>query len=183
MELPAFCDNCGTAFGSGFSVSGSAMAVTLEGNKAGPCPACGGIGSIPDGIFDFIEGAVRVLAGPQRTVDELRTLALILEDARAGAITQEEAISRVEENVPGLRRIIGALVPNTWPRIGVLATIIGILIVMLTQSEPSTTFNTNVDVTIESHMSEERIAEIAEEVFDRLVQPEEPKVEEVLEEP
>lgn len=177
MRIPAFCDDCGTAFPSPFNVSGRVMALTLEGNKVGPCPACGGMGSIPDGTFDFIDGAVRVLASPQRTIDDLRTLALVLEDARTGTITQEETISHIRDTVPGLTNLVLGLVPNsqnTLQWIATLAAVIGTVIafkVMLNPSDSPTTINTDIDVTVERELTEEQLSEILETIFDRLVQP------------
>lgn len=184
MRIPAFCDDCGTAFRSPFNVSGRVMALTLEGNKVGPCPACGGLGSIPDGTFDFIDGAVRILARPQRTVDDLRTLALILEDAKIGAITQEESISRITESVPDLTNPVLGLLPNSQkmlPWIATLAAVISTVIafkVMLNPSESPTTINTDINVTVEKELTEEQLSEIIEKIFDRLVEPEEPEAEE-----
>src|SRR5690606_2909480 len=38
-EMPAFCDNCGAIFGSGF-VFENCRNVTLSENRVGPCPNC-----------------------------------------------------------------------------------------------------------------------------------------------
>lgn len=140
------------------------------------------MGHIPDGTFGFIDGAVKILAAPQRTVDELRTLALILEDARAGRINQKETIEQIEETVPGLQQVVAALLPNTknalvW--IGTLATVIAVLIALLTlfRNEPSqitVTHNTDIDISIERGLSDAELQEIIEKVYEQIFQADEP---------
>ncbi|WP_237772620.1 hypothetical protein, partial [Vibrio parahaemolyticus] len=44
-HLMAVCDNCGNEFPSGFFIEGCSN-VTFTGNKSGPCPNCGGMGSV-----------------------------------------------------------------------------------------------------------------------------------------
>ena len=108
----------------------SGITITLEGNTAGPCPKCGARGHIPNGTFNSTDGAVRVLAAPQRTMNQLRTLALILEDARAGRIDPQEAIGPIEETVPtlsALRRPAGIAASQL---IGTLAVLISTIIAM-----------------------------------------------------
>lgn len=189
MRIPAFCDSCGTAFPSPISVTNRVMALRLEGNKVSPCPKCNGEGSIPDGLFDFIDGAVRVLAGPQRAVDNLRTVALILEDARGGLISPEQALNRIEEIIPELPKALGTLLSNakgTLPWITALAAVVSTIIMIVTllnPDNPSTTINNNISVTNnnmtvtnEIHLSERDINEIVGKVLDGLAQPEDPIV-------
>ena len=49
MRAPAVCDTCGTIFPSPFNIL--AENVGLFNMGTGPCPECGGSGSIPDGIY------------------------------------------------------------------------------------------------------------------------------------
>lgn len=44
-HLQAVCDDCGTEFPSGFFIEGCSNA-SFIGNKSGPCPNCGGMGSV-----------------------------------------------------------------------------------------------------------------------------------------
>jgi hypothetical protein len=48
-------------FPSGIEVK-NARNITMVGNTAGPCPVCGGIGEIPDGVYDFVGDTIRVVA-------------------------------------------------------------------------------------------------------------------------
>ena len=55
IAIPAECENpdCGIVWASrgGFNV-GSGGASTMLGCKVGPCPGCGGLGLIPDGVYE-----------------------------------------------------------------------------------------------------------------------------------
>lgn len=81
LDIPAFCDTCGTAFKSGFFAE-NVINLTLQGNKAGPCPKCGGMGSIPDGTFNVLGNAIEIITAPERTIEQLKKLADILSIAK-----------------------------------------------------------------------------------------------------
>lgn len=61
VMLPAICDNCGTIFASGFNFA-SVRNISMRGNKSGPCPKCGEMGSIPDGVYDVVDNVINVTA-------------------------------------------------------------------------------------------------------------------------
>lgn len=61
VMLPAICDNCGTIFASGFDFA-SVRNISMRGNKSGPCPKCGEMGSIPDGVYDVVDNVINVTA-------------------------------------------------------------------------------------------------------------------------
>jgi hypothetical protein len=48
--LPAICDQCSTLFNSGFMAENSRN-ITIEDFTTGPCPHCGGMGHVPDGVL------------------------------------------------------------------------------------------------------------------------------------
>src|SRR5450830_1236996 len=99
--LPAFCDTCGTVFGSGV-VADTATNTTFSGNRSGPCPKCGGMGHIPDGVFNFIGNTIEILRVPARTVAELTHLAKILREAQEKSQTKGEVSARIERELPSL---------------------------------------------------------------------------------
>lgn len=69
-HMPAICDTCGTIFNSGLYIE-NAKKVTLSGNMAGPCPSCNNMGHIPDGIYNFVENALKFIT-PEKTIQELK---------------------------------------------------------------------------------------------------------------
>jgi hypothetical protein len=109
--IPAFCDKCGTAFPSGFSVE-NAKHLTLSGNKVGPCPRCGGMGSVPDGVFNIVDGAIEVLLAPTITIERLGRLALLIQDARAKNMTAQQIGEQIAEDAPELSGLT-ELLPRT----------------------------------------------------------------------
>jgi hypothetical protein len=57
-QLPALCDRCGTIFPSGYELRG--VRAYMVGNKSGPCPNCGGMGSVPDAFYEVFDETIRV---------------------------------------------------------------------------------------------------------------------------
>src|SRR5258708_4753911 len=129
-HIPAICDRCGTMFPSGF-VFENARNVTLSGNRSGPCPSCGGMGHVPVCVYDFVDGAIALLQGPERTVSELQRLASLLRAAKAHGATADEVKSAIREQVSGIQGV-GDLLPKTpsdlYAFITVLLTIIGLVL-------------------------------------------------------
>ena len=102
-NLPAFCDSCDTIFPSGFFFD-HASNVTLSGNKAGPCPKCKAMGSIPDGVFNFVGGVIEVLSAPQITIDRLRRLASLIEELKKDPTAK--ALQKLQDAAPELKETL-----------------------------------------------------------------------------
>lgn len=60
VNIPAFCDTFGAAFPSGYAFE-NCRNVHLSGNKSEPCSRCGGMGSVPYGVFNFTENVIEIL--------------------------------------------------------------------------------------------------------------------------
>lgn len=144
MDVPAFCDTCGAIFRSGFFVD-NATNITFAGNRAGPCPVCGGMGHIPDGVFDFVGNTIEVLSAPKRTVDELSRLAKILRKARENQQTPEQVAETLRKEAPELSHLADVLPKTRVELYSFLALIVAIL-TLLTQGEQDGT-TTNISVT------------------------------------
>ena len=71
--LPAICQTCGTIFRSGNSFENSTN-ITRSGNLSGPCPQCGRMGRIPDGLFSFIGEAAEAIESSDITTSRLQEL-------------------------------------------------------------------------------------------------------------
>ena len=109
--VPAFCNTCGTAFNSGFFIENSTN-VSFAGNTSGPCPKCGGMGHIPDGIFNFIGETIEILSAPERTINELLSLAKIIKKARTNAESKDQVEKRIKKELPGLSLLAKILPEN-----------------------------------------------------------------------
>lgn len=143
--VPAFCDTCGTAFNSGILVENS-MNISFAGNMSGPCPSCGGMGHVPDGVFNFIGNTIEILSAPGRTVSELLGFAEILKDARARGESKEQVVTRIEKSFPSLS-YLAKLLPTTKSELyGFLGVIIAVA-ALCTRSPDKPPSQTFVNVT------------------------------------
>jgi hypothetical protein len=95
--LPAVCSSCGAMFASGYYLSGTSTHV--EGNLV-QCPICGGIGRVPDGLYNLRDGLIELLSGPSQTIADLKRFAALLEEARAKRIPPEEVAAKVARELP-----------------------------------------------------------------------------------
>ncbi len=88
--------------------------VTFVGSGAGPCPKCGGMGHIPDGVYRFVGDTIELLQAPERTVSELQRLTQVLRTANQRGADLQEVRSTVEREFPGWgERLSKLLVPRT----------------------------------------------------------------------
>jgi hypothetical protein len=129
-EMPAFCDNCGTVFGSGF-VFEYCRNVTLSANQVGPCPNCGGMGHVPDGVYDITGNTIRLLQGSIKTVQKLQQLSAVLFEAQKQNLSKEQVQANIQETLPELHDFASVL-PQTrselYGFIGIILTAIGLMI-------------------------------------------------------
>jgi len=111
IQIPAFCDSCGAAFPSGIVVDNCSN-IHLSGNKAGPCPRCGGMGSVIDGVFNVTGNIIEILSAPTRTIDQLQKLAGIIKSAAAEKKSSEEIAKDIKNEVPELSAVAGYIPTN-----------------------------------------------------------------------
>jgi hypothetical protein len=145
VQMPAVCLTCGTIFPSGLVVQN--YVVQLEGNVAGPCPQCGGTGHIPDGLFEFVGSTIRVLAAPEQSVDALRRLQVIIEDARRKRTSPQQVAEAVEKQSPALGALIQQrVIPRNPTEFYAFLTflIMAITLVLSLKQQPQEI--TNIDV-------------------------------------
>jgi hypothetical protein len=143
--VPAFCDNCGTAFNSGFFCDNSTD-VTFSNILCGPCPRCGGKGHVPDGVFNFIGNTIEILSAPERTVSELLGLARILREARDKRESKEHVAARIEKELPSLSRLAKLIAETKSEFYSFLAVVIA-AVTLYTQSGDKPPSQTVVNVT------------------------------------
>lgn len=128
--MPAVCDSCGTIFPSGFEVE-NAYHTTFSNCGSGPCPTCGSMGHIPDGVYNFIGNTIELLSGPSRTRSELHRLATILRQAREQKASLDQVGERIRREVPELSSLKD-LLPKTrseiYSFIAIIIAIIGLIL-------------------------------------------------------
>jgi hypothetical protein len=148
MSLPAVCGTCGTIFPSGFAIAGGPH--YFSNTLAGPCPGCGGMGRVPDGVFDSnrpdliavlkamadlgsihnLERMVGLLAAASK--DDLLAIrqALAIDTPGRSADQVAQDIQRAAPDLPGAAALIrnrdNRLELATW--LTLLVTIISLLI-------------------------------------------------------
>lgn len=141
--IPAFCDTCGTAFNFGIFAENST--INFSGNKAGPCPRCGGIGHVPDGFFNFIGRTIEILSAPERTIRELQGLEKIFTEARSKGENNEQVVARVEKELPSLSSLANLLPANKAELYAFLGVVIA-TIALFTQSPNTPPSQTIVNI-------------------------------------
>lgn len=135
-DVPAFCDTCGTAFPSGFFAENSSF--SLSNFVAGPCPNCGGMGHVPDGLYNIVGNSIKVLANSKRSSSELLRIAERLRAAKQRNATPDEMSATLKEELPELSSIADTI-PKTraelYAFITVILTIIGMIVTSLSSKE------------------------------------------------
>jgi flagellar biosynthesis regulator FlaF len=124
--FPAICDSCGTIFSSG--AAGNATMINC---KAGPCPACGGIGSVPDGTYQTTGNVIRLFATSQRSRQQLQAIVAAVNRAREESQNAAAAIEQLKFSAPELSSIADTL-PKTrnelYAFLTLILTALGVLI-------------------------------------------------------
>ena len=154
-EMPAFCQNCGAIFSSGM-VFDNCTNLKLSGNIV-QCPRCGGIGKVPDGVFDIVGDVINVLSATKNTINNLNKLNNILKNAKKLNYSHEEIKSKIEEDLPELSSLSDVL-PKTrtelYAFVALILTTIGLAIAYLSSSS-------------NNQISELKIKEITEQAIEK----------------
>ncbi|MDO6501213.1 SEC-C metal-binding domain-containing protein [Photobacterium sanguinicancri] len=155
--IPAFCDTCGTAFPSGFFME-NCTDISLRGCKSGPCPKCGGQGSVPDGVFNVIGNVIEILDAPRKTIEQLTKYSKVLHEARANNLSREEVKAKIDKEVPELSGISSYL-PKTrtelYAFLTLLLTFFATVSPLLKDSKESPDINLIINNTVEQVISQQ----------------------------
>ena len=117
--ISAFCENasCGSVFfsNSAFHI-GPGATVNMIGNKIGPCPLCGSLGNVPDGIYTAFEQRltnptqVAAIQKVMRIISEHTILKSSPQNLRSSLIKEVPALSKwLPNNFKELMQFITAL--------------------------------------------------------------------------
>jgi hypothetical protein len=135
--VPAICDSCGVTWGAEGVISGTgATNIQITGNKVGPCPNCGGMGSIPDGVYDLQDDTLKVVRAAGTTPENLQSLIDLLEGLRDGEASSAEVIETVEREAPDLAPVVRKGLASSDP-IKLIALLVAILSLYLQASAPA----------------------------------------------
>lgn len=132
MRVPAICDQCGSIFPSTFEVD-NAINISFSGCGSGPCPACGGMGHIPDGLYNFINNTIELVSGPRRTVSDLERLAKLLREARNHKRSYEEVSKSITSEIPEFSSFKDLLPKTRSELYAFIAIILTIITIALSQ--------------------------------------------------
>jgi len=100
--LPALCENCGAVFVPKAIEIRDRMQVSIS-NVGVNCPHCGGNARIPDGLYQAMGEAIRIVATSARSAESLRRLQRVLENAQRTRPRVEDLEREIAEIAPELR--------------------------------------------------------------------------------
>lgn len=140
--VPAFCDNCGTPFPSGFRFENS-FHISLSGVMSSPCPKCGGIGHVPDGLFNFVGNTIEILSAPGRTHAEYERLVSIVREGKSQKLEKDEISKKIKSEIPAFGALVDILPSNKNELYGFLAVLLAVL-ALLKPSDPPQPASVNI---------------------------------------
>ena len=105
----AFCENasCGAVFGVPNLVGGSGSATLhMTEIRVGTCPVCGGLGRVPDGVYDYTNNVVQFIRGPKQSLSALQKIEKLLRDAGRVGASREQIVDQVRRISPDTAKAI-----------------------------------------------------------------------------
>jgi hypothetical protein len=110
--LPMICGNCNAVFPSSFVIEGEARDIRLSNVSVGPpCPVCGSMGWIPDGLFESVDGVVLALEAPGGA-EGLEQLEALLEQWQREPPSPAEAVETLRAQAPPLAAFLERYAPT-----------------------------------------------------------------------
>lgn len=127
VTIPAVCSNCGALFYAPNLVGGSGK-VEFRNSRLGPCPVCGGVGDIIDGVYDAATNTARLLISSATKPHQLKKLEEIFLAAQRQELSREQIQEKVTKEIPELQSLRDWL-PTTRNE---LYAFIGIILALIT---------------------------------------------------
>ena len=127
VTIPAVCSSCGTLFYAPNLVGGSGT-VEFRNSRLGPCPVCGGVGDIIDGIYNAATNTAGLLISAATKPHQLKKLHEILLYAQRQQLSREEIQETVKNELPELQSLRDWL-PTTRNE---LYNFVGIILALIT---------------------------------------------------
>jgi hypothetical protein len=133
--VPGICDECGSVFGAEALTGAEGRNIKLGGARVGPCPSCGGAGSVPEGVYDLVMDTLHVVEMAAIEKVAFDAVIEVLEGRANGEVSDEEVIERAQEKVPGLvptiKDYLSRSDPASW-----LALLISVLMLLQAPAAP-----------------------------------------------
>ncbi|MDB4076587.1 SEC-C metal-binding domain-containing protein [Porticoccaceae bacterium] len=134
--IPAFCDNCGAAFSSGIFID-NCTNISLHSNKSGPCPRCGGMGSVLDGVFNVIGDVIERISSIRENKDVLIKASEILTRAVEVQASSQEVAKEIRRDTPEISNLADVLPKTRIELYAFLTLILFIIATILANADDS----------------------------------------------
>lgn len=135
INLPIFCNSCGAIFPSDIVVENLTHKID---DISGSCPLCGEFSQVPSGIYNFIGHTIELLTGPDKTIDELNKLSIILRNYQDKESGINDIRQQIEHEVTKLTSIVDLLPKtrqNIYQFIQIILFIITIIITLTLEGQ------------------------------------------------
>ncbi|MGU2445506.1 SEC-C metal-binding domain-containing protein [Burkholderia cenocepacia] len=132
-SVPAICNQCGTPFPSGLEMGNGSHSNTFISFTAGPCPKCGGRGSIPPGVYGVIDGLVQFARAGGSPNERLAMLGEVAVAAKENGWSADQFKDEAERRSPGASKLLSWIPSNK----GEWYTFVGLLIMVATLLQAS----------------------------------------------
>jgi uncharacterized protein YecA (UPF0149 family) len=146
--LPAFCDQCGSVFSSGFSFENSRN-ITMSGCTSGSCPHCNGTLRVPDGVYDITGSVIKLVKGTLKTVEQFKHLTVILSNAQRLNQSKEQIDETIKKEVPELNSLASVLPKTRMELYAFITVILMALTFIIANMESNEELDINLDELIE----------------------------------
>lgn len=151
--IAVFCDTqgCGTVwFDTSSIVIGPMATVYLEETKDGPCPQCGGLGRVPDGIYTNASAHLF----NQSDLDRVRSALDALRRYAAHGASTEEIKHEINNNYSFLRKLAAFLPKNPKDLVLYLGLLLMVVDRYISSKHTESTQHVHVDVHISKTLEE-----------------------------
>jgi len=102
----------------------------MAGNRSGPCPRCGGMGSIPDGRYDATHDTIRIMATSTRSIESLRRLETVLRALDRPGVSGAAVAAAIQRQAPEFSALVPVVQRGGFDVKGWLGIILAAILVM-----------------------------------------------------